>query len=142
MPGVLAVDVDARTISGLAVPYGPVVRTAAGPRRFGPGWWRPAGPVRLLRDHDNAQRLGRVVQLDDLPAGLFAVARVLPGRAGDRALAEAAGGELRFSTGIPEVVLRPDPDDPRVRLVVSGLLAEISLTDDPAFRDEVTAPCP
>lgn len=138
----LVVDRAARTVAGPAVPYGVVARTGGRLARFAPGWWRVAGSVRLLRDHDNAQRLGRVVQLDDLPAGLFAVARMLPGRAGDRALAEAAGGELWFSTGIPEVVLRPDPDDPRVRLVVSGLLAEISLTDDPAFRDEVTAPCP
>lgn len=138
----LVVDRAARTVAGLAVPYGVVARSGGRRCRFGPGWWRTGGRVRLLRDHDNAQRLGRVVELADVLAGLFAVARVLPGRPGDRALAEAAAGELWFSTGVPEVVLRPDPDDPRVRLVVSGLLAEISLTDDPAFRDEVTAPCP
>jgi hypothetical protein len=131
--GALVVDRGARTVAGFAVPYGVVARSSGRLCRFGPGWWRTDGRVRLLRDHDNAQRLGAIRPLLDLPSGLFAVARVLPGRAGDRALAEADAGLLGFSVGVPEVELRPDPDDPRVRLVVTGLLVEMSLTADPVF---------
>lgn len=130
--GALVVDWGARTISGLAVPYGPAARVGGRRYRFLPGWALHDGPVKLLRDHDNSQRVGRVA-LADCPTGLLAVATVKRGRRGDRVLAIA--GRLGFSVGVEWRELLPDPADPRVRLVVAAWLNEISVTEDPAFKE-------
>lgn len=124
------VDWAARTITGLAVPYGRTARSGGRRIRYLPGWWRTDGPVWLLRDHDNSQRLGRALQLVDVDAGLHAVLSVRPGRAGDRALAQADAGDLGLSVHAELVELIPEHG---VRLVVAGLLREISVTENPAF---------
>lgn len=131
--GRLLADLAARTITGLAVPYGPVARVGGRRYRFTPGWAR-YGSVRLLRDHDQSQYVGKAAALADSPVGLLAVFRVFRGPAGDRALAIAA--ELGLSVGPiwqPEDLI-PDPANPGVRLVLGGDLPEISLTAWPAFR--------
>ncbi len=86
--------------------------------------------MRLLRDHDNSQRLGRALHLADVDAGLHAVLQVRAGRTGDRALALVDAGDLGLSVQTDDAEFHADRD---VRLVVAGLLREISLTKDPAF---------
>lgn len=135
VPGALAVDMGARTITGIAVPYGPAATSGSRRYRFLPGFARHNGRVPLLLDHDNAQRLGWCAEFTDLVAGLLVVGVVKRGPRGDRALAEASAGRLGFSVRprYNTAVLRPDPDDPPVRLVVAAELLEITLTARPAF---------
>lgn len=139
VPGALAVDVGARTITGLAVPYGRQAVNGGRRLRFLPGWARHDGRVRLLVDHDPAQRAGKALHIADTAAGLAVVLFVNRGRRGDRLLAETESGRLGLSVGAPPqwCEFQPDPDDPGLRLVVSGRLTEISLTAKPAFGFEV-----
>ena len=132
--GALLVDLGARTITGLAVPYGRAARILGRQYRFRRGWARVEGRVLVLRDHDNSQRVGRALQLADTTGGLQVVLYVRPGRRNDRLLHMTASGELWLSVGIgpPELVV--DPADTRVRLVTSAALPEISLTASPAFE--------
>jgi uncharacterized protein len=130
--GGLVVDRDARTIAGMAVPYGPVGR--AGSRRwtFEPGALTPATVIWLLVDHDNSQRRGRVVELAETDHGLWTRSVVNRGTAGDRVLALAATGLYKgLSVGV---------DNPNTRrehgrtIVHRAVLVEVSLTDNPAFK--------
>lgn len=129
----LAVDALRRTITGYAPPYGRPATTGMRRYRFQPGTlaWVPRPLV--LRDHDQSQRLGRVVELRDSVFGLCVHLAIKRGPAGDRALAEAATGRLGLSAGIEPELTAPDPLHPATRLVLSGVLYEITLTDDPAF---------
>jgi hypothetical protein len=134
--GGLTVDQVRRTIAGPVVPYGPsaVGRFSPGRRyRFEPGWPSYGRRIHLLRDHDQSQRLGRATCLAETLDGLYVLFRVWPGRAGDRALAEAATGELAFSPGVELLAFEPDPLNAGVVLVLGGDLLEVSLTADPAF---------
>jgi len=132
----LIVDRRARTIAGVAVPYGPVAVYRGRRWRYAPGClvgdWRA---VPLLLDHVQALRVGRAAVLDDTPAGLWSVFRVDRGRRGDRALALAADGVFGLSAGVDVVSAGPDPVVRAVRLVGRALLLEISLTRDPAFEE-------
>jgi hypothetical protein len=136
----VALDVDPvrRTIAGPVVPYGPtaVGRLSPGRRyRFQPGWPVYGRQLYLLGDHDQSQRLGRVIGLAETLDGLHVLFRVYPGRAGDRALAEAPDGVLGLSPGVELRAFEPDPLNAGVVLVLGGVLLEVSLTADPAFRE-------
>ncbi|HEY3516202.1 MAG TPA: phage portal protein, partial [Gammaproteobacteria bacterium] len=91
-----AVDTEARTITGLAVPYGQSARSGGRRWRFMKGSIRysAVNRVKLLRDHDSKQAIGKAVQLDDTDAGLVATFKVSPGPRGDEALALALDGVL------------------------------------------------
>jgi hypothetical protein len=132
----VALDVDPvrRTIAGPVVPYGPTAigRLTPGRRyRFQPGWPIYGSSVLLLRDHDQSQRLGRATGLAETLDGLYVLFRVYPGRAGDRALAQAA--ELWLSPGAELRAFEPDPLNAGVVLVLGAVLLEATLTADPAF---------
>lgn len=132
--GGLVVDLAARTITGVAVPYGTVARSGGRRFRFTPGWARH-DQVLLLRDHNHSLRLGRATALVDARHGLVAAFLVRRTPRGDRALHAARHGELGLSVG-PEWQpgdLQPDPEHAGVLLVVGGDLPEISLTARPAF---------
>lgn len=131
--GVLLVDLGARTIQGRAVPYGPTGRIGGRRYQFRPGWWYLNGPVYALRDHDNSQRGGRAIHLAEAGDGLYTVLRIKRGRFGDRLLADAVAGLLGLSVGVRREQLLTGPEHPGVHVVVSALLAEITLTRTPAF---------
>jgi HK97 family phage prohead protease/HK97 family phage major capsid protein len=133
------VDEQSRTITGLAVPYGPVARSGFASWRFQPGSlkWADMGRVKLLRDHDMTQAVGRAVKLDDTDAGLVVSFKVARGDEGDRVLSLAADGVLDgLSVGVdfdaPDA-WQPDPQDEAVRLVANATLREVSVTAMPAF---------
>lgn len=115
------------------MPYDQVVFVRGWRLRFAPRsieW--PPGTVRLLRQHDRAQRLGRVVDRLDTCTGLLAAFAVDCGRAGDAALARIVDGSERgLSTGVQFLDMVPDPLHAGVYLVRRALLQEISLTADP-----------
>lgn len=130
--GALAVDRPARTISGVAVPYGPVGRAGNRRWRFEPGAVTFAPRAWLLIDHDQAQRRGHVVEHEDTDGGLWVRIAVRRGPAGDRVLALAADGAYRgLSVGLAE-----DPQtvkDGGVTVVRRAVAHEVSLTAQPAF---------
>lgn len=135
VPGALAVDMGARTISGLAVPYDRSAVSGSRRYRWLPGWARYDGRVPFLRDHDHAQRLGRAADIFETEAGLAVVLTVNRGRRGDRALEDADSGRFGLSqfSALHRAVVRRDPDDFGVLLVVTADLIEFSLTARPAF---------
>jgi HK97 family phage prohead protease len=120
-----------RVVAGLALPYGLEVFLLGRRLVFEPLslFWPDGAPIRMLRDHDHSQRLGRAVDLAHTPDGLDPTLVVDHGPAGDRALARIADGTERgLSVGVTFV------DVVRLRgtyVVRSALLREISLTTRP-----------
>lgn len=127
----LAVDQQARTITGLVVPYGRIAANRGRRWRYVPRCLRWTGPVPLLVDHDQSQRVGWAVDLRETRAGLRGVFAVRRGPAGDRALALAAVAGLSAGVDLTHTV--PDQQNRGVLLVVTADLDEVSLTRTPAF---------
>lgn len=121
-----------RVVAGLALPYGVEVTVHGRKLVFDPLslFWPNGARIRMLRDHDHSQRLGRAFDLAHTPDGLDPALVVDHGPAGDRALARIADGTERgLSVGVTFV------DVVRLRgtyVVRSALLREISLTTRPA----------
>lgn len=136
-----AVDADARTIEGLALPYGKTASKFGQAFRFERGAlrWTDPGRVKLLRDHDSRQAIGRAVSLTDSHAGLKVRFKVARGAAGDEALHLAEDGVLDgMSVGVDfdlSADTVPDPKTKGAVLVRRADLREISLTAVPAFDD-------
>ncbi|WP_409074071.1 phage portal protein [Micromonospora chalcea] len=136
-----SVDRESRTIVGLAVPYNKVAPNMFRKWRFAQGslQWSDISRVKLLRDHDRSQAIGRAVELVDGPDGLRAKFKVARGPAGDLALSLAEDGVLDgLSVGVDfdfAVDTIPDPDNKGVTLVRRADLREVSLTAMPAFDD-------
>ncbi|KXK61957.1 hypothetical protein AWW66_10985 [Micromonospora rosaria] len=135
------VDTERRTIEGLALPYGKTASKYGTKFLFEPGSLRWSDPtrVKLLRDHDYRQPLGRAVELTDTPRGLKVKFTVAPGAAGDEALALADHGTLDgLSVGVDFDLAAdtvPDPDQKGTVRVRRADLRETSLTAVPAFDD-------
>lgn len=138
-------DEQARTISGLAVPYGPAGRTSVGAITFSPGslsWPEDTSRVKLLVQHDMERSIGYATALTDGDDGLHATFTVPASDLGDNALAEAADGRRDgMSIGVlldAESVDRiwdamlEESDEP---VPCSGALIETSLVSIPAFDD-------
>lgn len=131
----ITVDVQARTITGLAVPYWRVAVARMGQWRYAPCSVRVrAARVPLLVEHVRSRQVGWAVDFRETLDGLAAVFAVLRGPAGDRALAQAADGTLRgLSPGVDLLRTVPSPGERGVTLVLAALLGEVSLTATPAF---------
>jgi HK97 family phage prohead protease len=130
-PG-LVVDWPARTIAGLAVPYGPIGRAFRRRWQFAPGVLEIAGLIRLLRDHDRSQRRGLLVDYADRDEGLWVRLLVDRNPAGDHTLALTADRLLGLSIGIED-----GSETTRVggvTVVHRAALEEISLVAVPAFK--------
>ena len=139
------VDTEARTVSGLAVPYGPAGHTSMGAVTFKQGSIvMPAqlGRVKLLAEHDTDRPLGYATTAQDTPEGLRMTFAVADGPAGDEALAMAADGRRDgLSVGVAldaaaeaaliEAWLSGSTDP----VPASGELLEVSQVTIPAFAD-------
>lgn len=135
-----SVDQEARTITGLAVPWGKSARNGGRQWRFERGGQRYAAVnrVKLLRDHDNAQAIGKAQKIEETDAGLVVTFKVSPGRAGDEALALAADevlDGLSIGTEWRDEDYGDDPTNPGGFLVHQYAIREVSLTAVPAFDD-------
>jgi len=136
-----AVDTETRTITGTALPYGKVGSKFGLKFRFEKGALQFADPgrVKLLRDHDPKQAIGRAVKLTETSAGFVAKFSVARGDEGDRALALAEDGVLDgLSVGVDFDVTAdtvPDPRNKGVTLIRRADLREVSLTAMPSFSD-------
>lgn len=136
-----AVDTEARTITGILMPYNAYGSKYGMKFRFSKGAlkWSDPKRVKLLRDHDPASAVGYAKTLKDTPQGLIATFKVANGPAGDEALQLALDGVLdglsagtEFDTATDVV---PDPKDRSAWLVTNAALREGSLTALPAFDD-------
>lgn len=131
-----AVDIEKRTITGLAVPYGRPARSRGQMFQFAKGslLYSDISRIKLLLNHDFAQAVGYVTALDERDEGLFATFKVARGPEGDRALSLAEdrvldGLSIGLGTG------GRFADRAGVQHAISAPLAEISLTPIPAFDD-------
>lgn len=137
------VDVEKRTITGLAVPWGKVARSGFSKWRFVEGSlrWSDTSRVKLNLHHDFSQLIGRATRLQSGSRGLVATYKVARGSEGDRALALAEDKVLDgFSIEVDFDESKgdswqPDPSDESVRLVRQATLRGTALTGMPAFDD-------
>lgn len=126
-------DKQARTIKGLALPFGDVAETGGRKYRFTKGVLKWA-KVRLLAGHDWSQLLGTAT-FEETDSGLMMSATVANTRAGDDALALADSGALDgLSIGLSEQ-LRTRLGKDGVHDVLEGTALEVSLTPMPAFQN-------
>ncbi len=135
------VDRTRRRISGMVLPWGKVAFSGGFQWRFARSSVEvPAdtGRVKLLKDHDPQNAVGKALGFEDRDEGLWAEFQVKRGQAGDEILSEAEDGVLDgFSVG-PAFAAdgwQADPDDPSVRLVHDARLVEVSIVAIPAFAD-------
>lgn len=138
-PGAAAfeVDVEARTIRGLAVPYGIPARSGGKAWQFSQGSLElPTDPsrIKLWLQHDATSAVGYAAELDDREDGLYPVFKIARGADGDRALQLA---EDRVWDGLSIGLADGGKFEARegVNHAVSAPLMEISLTPAPAFDD-------
>jgi phage head maturation protease len=136
------VDAAARTVAGLAVPYG----VASTRNLFGNAFvfeagslaWSDTARVKHFRDH--VVPIGKALSLSSGADGLAAVLDVQPGVTGDELLSAAAHGTYDgLSVG---VAFSDDPADGDITIADDGTvtvhratLQEISTTATPAFDD-------
>ena len=132
-------DVESRTISGVALPYGVPGNPggASGPVVFAAGSLsrslsERANRVRLVVDHDRSRPIGRLLSFEDSVEGLSTLWKVARTPAGDDALAEAADG-VRDGLSVGVEVIRSLPRD-GVLEVVEARLVETSLVAFPAYE--------
>jgi HK97 family phage prohead protease len=133
-------DVKRREVSGLIVPWNQAASSGGVRWRFNFGslWWSAVERVKLLRDHDLHQPLGKAVELSNRDDGLFGRFAVARGEAGDQALELAADGTLDGLSAGPllgDSSARWVRDADGVRAVSHARLVEVSLTAVPSFDD-------
>jgi hypothetical protein len=90
-----ASDLDARTLTGVAVPYGEAGNTSAGRLEIDPGAIRVPDQLRrvkLFREHGRTAPVGFAASSEDTPAALRMAFHVANTPDGDRALLEASEG--------------------------------------------------
>lgn len=126
----LASDVANRVLRYMLLPFGVPGRTSAGIVTASAGSITlPADPTTLFanNEHDYKQPLSKFASITETPAGLEASFNVLPTRAGDDLLAEAAAGaKPGISVEIENPVIRGGK-------LLAGLLAGAGHCVRPAF---------
>lgn len=132
------VDVESRTITGLALPYNAIAKKYGMAYRFLPGSLEYGDVSRVKHLKDHYQPVGKALSLDDTPAGLVAKLSVGKGASRDELLADAADGIYDgLSVGV-DFSLYEDAlfnEDDQVWDVHRATLREISTTPMPAFDD-------
>ena len=138
------VSLKDRTISGLAVPYGPVGNSSVGPITFSQGslTHTGVGRVKLLTQHDPERSVGYAIELNDMPDGLWAKFFVPESEAGDVALMEAENGTrdglsvgVMLTAEVLNELLDKWFEGDESPTAAAGELLEISQVSIPAFRD-------
>ncbi len=133
---VFAVDHEARTIRGRAMPYG-VVGVKGGQRfQFDKGAisWSDPKRVKMYVHHDKFSAVGYIAELIETDAGLDYVAKIARGPKGDEALTMADDGVWDGASVGPHEGVKFALRD-GVYHAVTYPLREISLTPQPVFDD-------
>lgn len=135
------VDLEKRTIRGLAVPFDVTVSNAGAKWSFSKGSLKydDVSRVKFLDGHDWGKPLGRATSLEETDAGLIATFSVINTPAGDEALLMASERvKDGLSISVPASAEFQEKDG--VLHAVSAPLAHVALTPCPAFDDaRVTA---
>lgn len=134
-----SVDVESRTIRGLAIPYGvPGVKYGTSYVFDGPGSAvkPPSGVVKHFDDHMSA--IGRLTDWQERPDGIHAALSVMPGDDGDKLLAKAQHGVYDgLSAGIDwdgsDPVMSRDGSTVTFSAAHPATVREISTTAMPVF---------
>ena len=139
-PHTVTFDENTRTLTGLAVPYGP----AGNGWTFAPGSlsWSDTSRVKLAVNHDYSKIVGVATDLRDTPDGLIASFRLPNTDAADKAIADVKAGLLDgLSVGVQITDYTPgNMDTGTPDTITAATLREVSLTGVPAFDDaRVTA---
>ena len=131
-------ETDSRTIAGLAVPFGELGTVSDGRLvRFEPGSLDVTARPVVLRDHDRARPIGRVVDAAGDARGVTASCRISRTRDGDEALVLAADGALgAFSVGVNPTQFHHDGD---VLVVDAADWEDLSLLTHGAFMSATVA---
>ena len=138
-PGAQAfeVDVEKRTIRGLAVPYGRVAKSGGRKYRFGPQSlaFSDISRVKMWVGHDRERAIGVMFEASSKSDGMYAAWRIARGPEGDHALSMAEDGVWDgLSVGLGDggtFTLAKDG----VYEVHQAPWMETSLTPAPAFDD-------
>ena len=133
-PATFEVDREARTIRGLALPYGVSAVSRGRTWQFAKGvlQFDDVSRIKLLAGHDWSQAIGRATAIEDTDEGLVATFKVARGAEGDRALTLAEDGVWDgLSVGLGNGIQAQVRDG--VHYASSAPLREISLTPCPAF---------
>ena len=134
-----------RTLTGLAVPYGPVGHASLGDVTFAAGSIRlpdDLGRVKLLEQHDRDRSIGYLASAQDTPDGLSCTFHVPESPEGDRALQMAADGRrdglsvgVRLDADVVAEISRKWWEDDDTPTAAAGELVEVSHVTIPAFAD-------
>ena len=128
------VDLDSRTISGVACTFGQVGHTSAGPTIVKADAITVPERVVMLVGHDDDRPIGRMVAHDTDESRLVARFRVVGTGAGDSALLEAGEG-IRDGLSVGLDVQQHETDADGNLVVTAAVLREVSLVTFPAFAD-------
>ncbi|OIU84615.1 HK97 family phage prohead protease [Microbacterium sp. AR7-10] len=127
-----SVDADARTVSGVGVPYGEIITVWGQREMFAPGSVRAEGAKLLYR---HADPIGVVTDADDNAAGWHPTARISTTTRGDEAYQLARDGVLDgLSVGFTPVKYHMERDDLGEYIVYDeAIVREVSLVPFPAY---------
>lgn len=128
------VDMETRTITGIAAVYGSTGNTSAGPTIIQAGAVTVPDRVVMLVNHDENRPIGRLIESESTDMELLAKFRIAATGDGDTALLEAAEG-IRDGLSVGLEVDSHEQDDAGNLIVTAGTLREISLVTFPAFTD-------
>jgi HK97 family phage prohead protease len=134
-------DNGGRTIYGIAVPYDKEQRVGKDTEVFRKGAFaeviKAAHRVKLLRNHDSKNPIGRATLLRETDQGLYAEFKVSKTREGDDALELVKDGALdQLSIGFMPIKNRKREDGVIER--IKAHLAEVSLVTFGAYGDYAT----
>ncbi|MGH9200928.1 MAG: phage portal protein, partial [Vicinamibacterales bacterium] len=133
------IDRTRRVVAGLILPWDEVAMSGGFKWRFKRGSirWGDVGRVKLLRDHDMRNPIGRALELDDRDDGLYGTFSIARGADGDTVLSMAEDGVLDgFSVGPimdSSDSWQRDPVAADVRLVGNARLVETSIVAIPSY---------
>ena len=127
-----AADAESRIIAGRIVSWNEIGHTSAGPTKFARDSIELSDDVRLLREHDRANPLGRALSVKEHEAGIDARFRIVGTTAGNDALVEAAE-QLRDGLSVGVELLASTQDDDGTLVVTAARLDEVSLVAHPAI---------
>jgi HK97 family phage prohead protease len=136
----VGVDLEARTISGIVMPYGRTSTVIKHGRRwqFAPGALKfaAADRVKLLEDHDFSRGRGYMIEAEERPEGMWARYKVGRGPEGDKVLARAADKVAdAFSCGVVIRAYVKHPTEAGTYIVTDAHWQETSVLTVPAFDD-------
>lgn len=139
---VFEVDQEARTIFGLAVPFGvPTFAANWDGQKFvfqkgALEYPEDLTRIKLLIAHDRREAVGKLIAVEETDEGSWQKFRVASTPEGDHALQMAADGIWDgLSIGLRDGAVYEIDEGTGLTTFTSAVLAETSLTPDPAFAD-------